>query len=268
MVISRLFLDLHHGFWSQLGCEVALFLWRGIGFAAQTCFRICYFHAFFWIQFSAKSSIELSWWDVQLQGRVEALARIMFPHRLKKQHHCARMYFLNAKKETVRWFFCNQWTETFFTNKTTTYFFEQTALLMIGTLEVCVRFGYTIMFGLPNCHLLDHAETPQLIFLGAKLASHILENEAGQISQVRDVAMWNSCLCLCLSAPVFAQTFRKRIMFDTWMRAACMVWSAHVTFCHNARKQFGFRNLCDFLCLCKRLIWITFLQGIIECSPQ
>ena len=105
-------------------------------------------------------------------------------------------------------------------------------------------------------------------FLGAKLASHILENEAGQISQVRNVAMWNSCLCLCLSAPFFAQTFRKRIMFDTWMRAACMVWSAHVTFCHNARKQFGFRNLCDFLCLCKRLIWITFLQGIIECSPQ
>ena len=168
MVIIRLFLDFHHGFWSQLGCEVALFLWRGIGFAAQTCFRICYFHAFFWIQFSAKRSIELSSWDVQSQGHVEALPRIMFPHRFKKQHHCARMYFLNAKKETVRWFFCNQWTETFFTNKTTTYFFEQTALLMIGTLEVCVRFGYTIMFGLPNRHLLDHAETPQLIFLGSQ----------------------------------------------------------------------------------------------------
>ena len=62
-------------------------------------------------------------------------------------------------------FFCNQWIETFF-KQNKDHFFQQTALAMIGALEVCARFGNSIIFGLPNHHLLHHAKTPQLnVFL-------------------------------------------------------------------------------------------------------
>jgi len=44
--------------------------------------------------------------------------------------------------------------------------FEQTVLAVIGPQNVCVPFGSTIMFGLPNGYVLDHDKTLQLtIFL-------------------------------------------------------------------------------------------------------
>jgi hypothetical protein len=52
-------------------------------------------------------------------------------------------------------------------------FFGQTVLSMIGTQNVCVPFGNTIMFGLPNGCVLDHEKTLQLtIFLSQAGFTH------------------------------------------------------------------------------------------------
>jgi hypothetical protein len=52
-------------------------------------------------------------------------------------------------------------------------FFGQTVLSMIGTQNVCVPFGNTIMFGLPNGYVLDHEKTLQLtIFLSQAGVTH------------------------------------------------------------------------------------------------
>ena len=63
-------------------------------------------------------------------------------------------------------------------------------------------------------------------FFWAKLASRVPSDEARQISHDWDPVIWNLWHYLFLAALVFEQPICETQLFDTWVHAACMVWSA------------------------------------------
>ena len=161
------------------------------------------------------------------------VGRIMFQHRIKEQTRFTRRDILSARREPrhLKHFQSKYFETCFWTNnslflKKQQLIFEHTGLTTIETQNVCVLCAHTIMFGLPNGSMLDHDKTPQLIFFWAKLASRVPSDEARQISHDWDPVIWNLWHYLFLAALVFEQPICETQLFDTWVHAACMVWSA------------------------------------------
>ena len=212
-------------FWTAIAARSFDFvMWHGFfpWFWSVICMSTGDFEVFF------RRGARLSWasdtWGCRIFSH--PVGRIMFQHRIKEQTRFTRRDILSARREPRHLkHFQNKYFETCFWTNNNLFLNTQGSQQLKH--KMFASFVLTLScLGCQTVPCLTMIKHRSWFFFWAKLASRVPSDEARQISHDWDPVIWNLWHYLFLAALVFEQPICETQLFDTWVHAACMVWSA------------------------------------------